>query len=253
MQQTFYHGRLIANPFNQSYALGPNLDIADKADNAYEKAFAEEPDPIQKNGALKAQRNFLCDLVYFLYENNRVAEAGKWYKILGEKFPDKTILENDPTSLPKNLTLDEYAVARVQSEVGDTSQPRMTAVVQGLLRNSYSSLVLGQDDRYEGFKLLAGKVYQHYVSKTSGHGNEERVKLPPFAALNRTVLNDLLDPQNGMPFAARAVLRTQLGMTAETNVPPAISTNIPPAVTTNAVEKISTNYVPVNPAAPAQP
>jgi hypothetical protein len=37
--------------------------------------------------------------------------------------------------------------------------------------------------------------------------------------LKRTVLKDLLDPQKGLPFAARAAIRTQLGMPAETATP----------------------------------
>ena len=43
---------------------------------------------------------------------------------------------------------------------------------------------------------------------------------------NCAVLNLLLDTQKGLPYAARAVIRTQLGMPAETNVPPeTVSTN----------------------------
>ena len=60
---------------------------------------------------MNAHRNFLRDAVYFLYENNRMADAAKWFKFLGEKYPDNTIIENDTNSFPRNLTLDEYAVA----------------------------------------------------------------------------------------------------------------------------------------------
>ena len=254
LQQTFYHGRLIANPFNQSYALGPNLDLAARANDAYEQEFAEESDHGQKDGILKAQRNFLRDVVYFLYENNRVAEAGKWYKILGDKFPDKIILDGDPNSFPRNLTLDDYAFKRVESELSDTSEQRMTSVVEGLLVRAYIALATDQNDRYEGYKRLAAQAYERYSNKTTfPGGNADRVKLPEWNVLNQTALNDLLDPQKGLPYAARAVLRTQLSLPAETNAPPAIPINPPPAARTNAVEKISTNYVPANPAVPTQP
>ena len=53
-----------------------------------------------------------------------MAEAAKWFRYLGEKFPDKTLLDSDPNSFPRNLTLDEYAVGRVQEDIGDTSQER---------------------------------------------------------------------------------------------------------------------------------
>jgi hypothetical protein len=240
MQQAFFHGRIITDPFSKTYSLAPNLDLASKAYDTYEKEYAEESDPGQKDGIQRAERNFLLSAVYFLYENNRVAESSKWYKILGEKYPDKTILDNDPNSFPRNLTLDEYAVARVQSELGDTSQERTTGVVRGLLLNAYYNLAIGQDDRHQGYKNLARKVYDHYGAKTaSTHANQERTKLPPFDVLNRDVLNQLLDTQKPvLPYAARLQIRSQLGMPAETNAPPAIiSTNaIAPAVSsgTNA-------------------
>ena len=45
----------------------------------------------------------------------------------------------------------------------------------------------------------------------------------------------LLDQQRGLPYAARAILRTQLGLPAET-----VATNAP-AVRTNAVAEVPTN------------
>jgi hypothetical protein len=244
MQQAFFHGRIIADPFSKTYALAPNLDLVSKVNDSYEEEYAEESNPGQKSGIQTAQRNFLSSAVYFLYENDRVAEAAKWYRVLGEKYPDKPVLDNDPNSFPKNLTLDEYAVRRVQEEVGDTSQERTTAVVQGLLTRAYYNLAIGQDDRYEGFKLLAGKVYEHYGAKTAGHGNEQRIGLPPFAELNRFVLNHMLDPQRGVPYAARAVLRTQLGLPPETNAPTAIiSTNAIAPVVLSDTNAPATNSV----------
>ncbi len=233
--QAFKHGRVIANPFNQTYSLGPNLALIPKVNEAYLKNYDEETDPGQKQGILNAHRNFLRDAVYFLYENDRVAEAAKWYKLLGDKYPNKIILDGDMTSFPKNLSLDEYAVRRVQEEIGDTSEERTQAVVQGLLARAYAELAIGEDDRYEGFKLLSQKVYQHYNDRVQGHGNENRVPLSPYADINRIVLHDLLDPQNGAPYAARAVIRSHLGMPAETNAPTVLSTNLPPAAaSTNA-------------------
>jgi hypothetical protein len=206
--------------------------------------YAEETNPGQKDGILKAHRSFLRDAVYFLYENNRIADAEKWYRLLGQKYPDKTILDGDPNSFPKNLTLDEYAVARVQVEIGDTSPERTTGVIQGLLVNAYYSLAIGQDDRYAGFKLLARKVHENYQRKIARMAsNLERVGLPPFGMLDKTVLNQMLDPQNGAPFAARAVLRSQLGLRAETNAPPQmVSTNgIVPPVLSDTNVPASTN------------
>jgi hypothetical protein len=230
MLQAFHHGRIIADPSNKTYELGPNLDLIPKVNDTYETLMQE--DEKNRDHIATAHRNFLRDAVYFLYENNHIADAAKWYHMLGEKYPDKTILDKDPNSFPRNLTLDEYAIARVQSDIGDTSQERTTAVVQGLLIRSYYELCIGQDDRYAGFKLLAGKVYEHYLARISVQKSDlQRMGLPPFDDLNRAVLNQLLDPE-GLPYAMRAVIRSQLGMPAETNVPPVTITTNTPAVAT---------------------
>ncbi len=237
MLQAFYHGRFIANPFNKTYELGPNLDLAPKVNAAYETMMQE--DPKYTNNIANAHRNFLRNVVYFLYEHNRTGEAAQWLHYLGERYPDKPIIDGDPSSFPQNVTLDQYAVARVQADIGDTSQERTTAAVAGLLTQAYRALALGEDDRYAGFKLLAGKVYEHYTTEIKGlKTNLQRIGLPPFADINRAVLNQLLDPQQGAPFAARAIIRSQLGLPGETNAPPAdLVTNAPvmtPVVPTNA-------------------
>jgi hypothetical protein len=196
--------------------------------------YAEETQPNMRDGIQKAHRYFLGDAVYLLYEDNRVAEAAEWYRCLAREYPDNALLNGDANSRPSQLTFDQYAIARVQEDVGDTSQERTTAAVEGLLMQAYYYLAIGQDDRYAGFKLMAGKIYENYQVKTADfQGANTRIILPAFADLNRTALNRLLDTQQGMSFAARAVLRTQLGMPPETHAPPAAagSTNAPaPAV-----------------------
>jgi hypothetical protein len=243
MQQAFFHGRIINDPFSKTYALAPNLDLSSKAYDAYEEEYADEANQGQKDGIQRAERNFLSSAVYFLYENNRVAEAAKWYKLLGDKYPDKTILDNKPNSFPKNLTLEDYVFNRVEEEVGDTSQERTTGVVEGLIARSYYEMAIGQDDRSAGYTLKAKLVYNHYQTKMGN--SQPRAALPPFADLNRTVLNDLLDTQKPVvPYAARAAIRTQLGMPAETSTPHAatISTNqVAPAVLSDTNTPAPTN------------
>jgi hypothetical protein len=112
------------------------------------------------------------------------------------------------------------------------------AVLQGLLGRAYYELAIGQEDRYAGFKLLANRIYSEYEKKISYPGGKERLGLPPLANINQTVLNQLLDPKEGMSFAARAVLRTQLRLPPET-----VSTNAPPAAIPSAdlPESVNTN------------
>jgi len=235
--QSLHHGRLTINPFTHRPSLTPNLEVVEILNQTYLDMYAAETESGQRDGIKKAHRNFLRDAVYFLYEANRMAEARKWFKYLGEQFPNVPIIDGHPDSLPANLTLDEYAVAVVQIDIGETSQDRVTAAVQGLLTRAYYALALDQDDRYENLKRLANRVYEVYTAKTSKFG-AERIPLPPYNELNSQVLRDLLDPQKGLPFAARAVLRTQLGLPAESALPaPAsaeVNTNAAPTAPTNA-------------------
>jgi hypothetical protein len=181
----------------------------------------------------------LADAVYFLYDHNRVAEAARWYRYLGQQFPNDTIIYGDANSYPRNLTLDEYAVARVQGDINDTDQPRTTSNILGLLTRAYIALALGEDDRYNGLKLLARRIYDHYQSQISGTpGSVIRTGLMSFPELDRIVLNQLLDPQQDLlPYAARAVIRSQLRMPAETSVPSTAATNTVETVSTNSVAK----------------
>ena len=147
--QSFHHGRIISDPLSKTESLGPNLDIVAHVNEAYTNFYAEEPDPGQKDGILKAHRNFLRDAVYFLYEADRMHEAQQWFNKLGQRYPDNPIIEHDATSMPGKLTLDDYAVAVIQIDIGETSQERVTAAIEGMLRQAYYNLAIGEDDRAE--------------------------------------------------------------------------------------------------------
>jgi len=228
MQMSFQRGRLIINPFVQAFEFGPNLDIIPKVSAAYEQAAKED----EKNAdhILRAHRNFLRDAVYFLYENNRVPDAARWFKYLASQYPDKPILDNKPNSLPATLTLDQYAVGRVIEDVSETSRDRVQAAIEGMLNNAYASLATDQEERALGYKLLAKQVWNAYMSKIP----KERIPatgLNPLEETDREILRRLLDAEHGAPFEVRAVLRSKLGMPAESAVP---------AATTNAApEKVS--------------
>jgi hypothetical protein len=211
MQLSFQRGRLIANPFLKVFDFGPNLEIIPKVSAAYEQA-AEE-DPPNHDHILTAHRNFVKDAVYFLYEHNRLQEAAKWYKYLGEKYPNKPLLDK-PDSFPRNLSLDDYAISRITEDVNDLGKDRAQAAVEGLIQSSYINMAVSEDDRAAGFMLLARKVYDSFTSRIP----KERIEvlgLPAFEELTRKMRDRLLDPANGLPFEARAVLRTKLRLPAE--------------------------------------
>jgi hypothetical protein len=233
MQLSFQRGKLVANPFASAFEFGPNLDIIPKVSAAYEQA-AEEDEP-NRDHILRGHRNFLRDAIYFLYSHNRVSDAAYWYKYNATHYPDRTILDGKTNSFPKNLTLDEYAVGRVQEDVSETSRDRVKSAIEGLIVNAYRSLVLDEDERYAGFKLLARQVWNAYMDKIP----KERISaigLTPLADVDSEMLNRLLDPERGVSPQERAVLRTKLGLKEEKLPPPTptASTNAPP-------QKISAN------------
>jgi hypothetical protein len=236
MMQAFEHGQMIDSPFLSQAEFGPNLAIIPKTNEAYEKSMEEDPGDA-RNIAI-AHRNFLLNATYYLYEANHVPEAQKWYDKVRQEYPDKTILQNDVNSFPKNVSLDEYCVARVQGVVTDTSPEDTTATIEGLLAYSYDYLVIGQDDRYAGFRMLAGKVWETYMHKIRGYQNDvKRTGLAPFKDMDNIVLSKLLDPVNGLPYAARATIRSQPRIGGNPNMPyGAISTNavVPTFPSTNA-------------------
>ena len=170
--------------------------------------------------------------------NNRLADAARWYQYLGEHYPDKPLLDGQPESLPRQLTLRDYAVACVQEDITDGSPARVKSAVAGLLNHAYVNLVLGDDDYAAGYKRLAQDVWESYESHLPP-ARIEALSLGPFGSIDQYVLDQLLHPEQGMPPEYQAVLRTKLGLpalTAPTNAAPATApTNTVPAsaVSTN--------------------
>jgi hypothetical protein len=226
MQLSFHRGRLVTNPFAGAFEFGPNLEIIPKVNFAYEQAASEDKE--NHDHILKAHRNFLRDAVYFLYEYNRLKDAAEWYRYLAARYPDKPVLTGDTNSLPAKLTVDQYAVARVQEDVSESGgHDRTQGVIEGLLVNSYQNMALNQDEPAAGFRLLAQKLWEAYQSGMPAD-RLAAIGLRPFAEIDREIRSRLLDPREGAPFEFRAALRAKLGEPPEAT-PPAPATNAPPA------------------------
>ena len=237
LQQAFKHGRILINPYTGQYSLGPDVELVDRLNNTYVEA--SKADANNRDNIERAQRNFLRDAVYFLYEADYLSDAKKWFNYLGQHFPDKPIIDGRPDSLPKNVTLLDYVFATMQTDLGETSQERVTAAIQGLLTHAYVALAEDEDESYENYKNLAERFYKNYQAKTAGYNGTDRIPLRPYPDMNQEVIRTLLDPQRGLPPEARAILRTRLGMKPEAALPspPApsvLNTNLPPAAATNA-------------------
>ncbi|EEF60755.1 hypothetical protein [Pedosphaera parvula] len=211
MQMTFQRGRMIPNLADKQFEYAPNLDIIPHVNGAYEQA--EQEDEKNRDHIMTAHRNLLRDVVFFLYTYNRQADAAKWFKYMCDKFPNKPLLDGKPGSLPGTLSLEDYALGRIQEEVDDPGMDKVKAVIQGLLRTGYSSLAIGEDDRFVGLRAMALKIYDRYQAKVSHDAKTmQRVGLSPFADLQKDVLNRLLNGEMSPELANQ--LRTKLNLPA---------------------------------------
>jgi hypothetical protein len=208
MQLAFQRGRLVPNYFLRQFEYGPNLDLIPRVSAAYEEQMAGEP--AMAGNIATGHRNFLRDAIFFLYLHNREIEAARWFRTLAEKYPDKTIIDDDTNSFPRNVTLDEFCFSRLQMTVGETSQIGMKNALEGLITQSFMSLIIDDDDRAAGFKLLATKAHARYQGQVGGRKGS--INMPPLADIQRDVLNRMLDPENGLPTEMAAHLATKLGV-----------------------------------------
>lgn len=218
MQMAVTRGRAIVSPDGKLYDLGPNLEIIRKANDAYEQAMNE--DEKNRDHISVGHRNFLRDAVYYLYTDNREAEAEQWFHYLAKNYPKNNLVERRPKSLPGTLTLDDYVFARVEDEVNNISRDKTRLVLEGALRTSFLNLALGDDDRAVGWEHFAQKVWVRYQSKISGTG--ERVQILPLNDIKQDVLQRLLNPERGLAPELANRLRTILNLPAPTNAPPSL-------------------------------
>ena len=136
-----------------------------------------EEDEKMRDHIKTAHRNMLRDAVYFLYAADRTREAQQWFSYLGEKYPDKLLLEGQTNSFPRNVTLEDYCIAKVQEDVGETSRDRIKSAIEGMLFRAYRRLVFDEEDRAANLQLLAQRTYASYMSQIKG--SEMRIGLPP--------------------------------------------------------------------------
>jgi hypothetical protein len=222
MQLSFRRGRILrigTGANGQMIDFAPNLALIAKANAAYEDAIRNEPEKYQRD-LTTAHHNLLMDAAYFFQTYGRERDALQWYHYLGQKYPDKTMLPGQPDSLPGKMSLDDYAIARIQDEVNTLGQNKTEAVIGGLEQQSLLDLVKGDDEQGAGLDGMAKRIWQSYQKKIGpGAGNDVRLYIPPVETTRRDMLNELLTPGVLSPEDA-AVLKTQMGVTnlpVETN------------------------------------
>jgi hypothetical protein len=228
MQLAFHRGRLVFVKGGENEVLTlQNLEIIPKTNAAYEEAI--EQDVENRDHIKRAHRNFLLDAIYFLYVNNRIGDAAHWYQVVREQYPDAMLARNPDSSYNRQrppLTLEEYALSRYGVDITETDQNRVKAMITGLYVNAFSNLLLREDQTYVAHLNMAKRIYELYEEKTDlqrSKTQRERLTLGPLSDLRQIALNEMLDPQNGLPPEQAAELRTLLNLPATTNASPAVT------------------------------
>jgi hypothetical protein len=221
MQMSFQRGRLVADNADRQFKFAPNLEIIGKVNAAYEQAM--DDDPKNRDHIETAHRNFLRDAVWFLYTYNRKGDAQAWFQYLGKHYPNKPLLEGQTNSFPRNLTLDEYALAMIQEEVGDPDQRKITAILEGMEQTALEDLVVGEEDHFTALRDMQNQVYRLYKSKVGDEAITNRLHIEPLSEMHGRVLTNMLTWQ--LSPTAAGVLATKLGVPM---LPRLQFTNAPP-------------------------
>jgi hypothetical protein len=220
MHALVMRGRIVLELPDGSYVYGPDLNRIGLANDGYMRMLREETE--KPTVVERAHRNFLKECVYILYMNNRLQEANYWMAVLKEKYPE---------AVPKEETVEAYALKRFTSTITDIDMRRTTILLEGLLTQNFLNLAIDEDDRAAGLLRMARQIYDYYQEATKRRVGI--VSLRPFEEMYRDKRNDFLDPANGVSVYYRARLRTKLGLPAEapapaSATPSAVGTNPPP-------------------------
>lgn len=183
----------------------PDLDLIPVTNQGYLEMIQEEKTQ-RVSGIEVAYRNFLREVVYQLYVNNRNGEAEKWFQVLRQRFPDFT---EDQTEM------EPYAMIRLKEIIDDGNVQRIKPIILGFMKSAFSQMAILKMDEAIRYEALARTVYDDFQKR---FGYTERVRLQDYEDLRREALRELLDPDSGLYPELAARLKTRLGIESITNL-----------------------------------
>ena len=205
MQLAVTRGRVMPDLATGRIILGPNIDMSERANEAYLENLKFDPENFAQ--VQTSHKNFLRNLPYYFYLEGRTTEAGRWFNYLREQYPG---------AVPEGMDLEAYSVSKISEYAGETSQEKSTTILKGLVTRYYLDLATDNDDRAATMLRLAQKVRSRYMTEV-GKGQIIRMFLPEIPDLLRSVREELLGQQSGVMPEVQAMLRTRLGLPAPTN------------------------------------
>ncbi len=203
MLQSVLRGRILYVRPDGDLVLSPDLGRVPTALATYERLRVLDPE--MEFIADRAQKGFLREIVYHFYSHNRIADANRYFNLLRERFPDV---------VPANISMEEFALKRLNENVRDMPTDRMKLLLEGIIYQHFFSLAVDADARAEGFDHMARQLYSYHEARVQRR--KEQLGFPPYAEMKRSILDELLDPaRNALSVELIARLRTRLGMPAE--------------------------------------
>ena len=243
MQLAAQRGRLIYNPVDKYYEFGPNLTAIPMANEGYEEMIASARD--SADNVMNAHANFLKQAITDFYTHNREADAARWHKYLGDKYPNRY------TKPGQSVT--EFVMERYK-ELMDLGKDKIQSAIEGMFARHFYELAMGEDDRAQGYIKLIQAIAKEYAKRVE-RSERDRVDLPPLPKLRELVLDRLINAPAGEGWSPqlRLQLLTALGQPVPKDAPwlkapqpgtlvaqggtnPVPSTFIPPKVDTNIPE-----------------
>jgi hypothetical protein len=133
-----------------------------------------------------AHRNGLKRAVLLFYQAGHTKKATEIYNTLRKEYPgDKDV---------NNVSLADYARARLVEELKDIGINDATEVITLMLREGYYRYAVGDDDEAFGREKMAQEIYDYYQRQYAGEG-VDRVVLPEFNVMKYIGIMGFLNDQ----------------------------------------------------------
>ncbi len=222
MQLAVQRGQMIIYRLDENrngIEFAPNIEMIENANRVYMETMEQEA-KLSGEGVREhigtGHRNFLNRAIFDLYMNNRRSAAEKWYQYMIKLYPYET---------DDSVSMEDYVVNRFVEEIGydkpdqiNASRDRVKAMVQGLVRQYFHYLAIGQDDMAIARDNYAKRIWMAHYEKIADPKIQSivnRLFIEPVDQIKQDVLKSILDPQNPelTPYQ-QAVLLTRLGLTA---------------------------------------
>lgn len=208
------HGRLVQFSKEGLPEMMPNFDLIEVTHKGYLEMMQEEK--TERGYAIKvAHKNFLREVVYLLYVNNRKPESEDWFRLMVLTYPD---------AAEDQLTAEAYSIYRLKEVVRDGSLQRSRAVVLGLLGSEISSQAIDQDQDALNYAALAKSIYDDFQSK---FGGTDRVRMQPWEEMRKEALRQMLHPTQGLQPLLQARVMAKRNITSLTNLFPVLTNSVP--------------------------